>query len=315
MTTVLLVEKLGNLKPLKIKDFQEADFYKKCGYKSPANFQKQHTWKVRIQGTTYFVDLFAKRDVNHSIGENKYEFPPPVDSVLFFGTCLLTAYTKPLGRLSEPPDRVCLTVDLWKQMYDKLYGGFENLADTAETDANEIDELENVPKHKKTKEGYLKDGFVVETKANKLASSTSTSGAGGGGGAPLAKAKKNKTKAKSSNATQPSVTNTASLATSNTSAKATLFEASSDDEDAPIEEEDDDQSTVYTDIEDDEDTTDSVIGSGVGARGGGGGKKKKTAASKKKASSSKDFAAAASMEVTIQELLITDELKEEPYIE
>jgi hypothetical protein len=34
---------------------------------------------------------------------------------------------------------------------------------TAIEDENEIDELENVPKEKKTKQGYLKDGFVVDS--------------------------------------------------------------------------------------------------------------------------------------------------------
>jgi len=28
---------------------------------------------------------------------------------------------------------------------------------------NEIDELENIPKDKKTKQGYLKDGFVIDS--------------------------------------------------------------------------------------------------------------------------------------------------------
>jgi len=36
------------------------------------------------------------------------------------------------------------------------------LANTAIEDENEIDELKNVPKEKKTKSGYLKDGFVVD---------------------------------------------------------------------------------------------------------------------------------------------------------
>jgi hypothetical protein len=46
-------------------------------------------------------------------------------------------------------------------LYEKLFGGFEDLAATALEDEQEIDELANVPKEKKTKEGYLKDGFVV----------------------------------------------------------------------------------------------------------------------------------------------------------
>ena len=48
-------------------------------------------------------------------------------------------------------------------MYEKLFGGFEDLAATCAEDDAEIDELENVPKEKKTKQGYLKDGFVVDS--------------------------------------------------------------------------------------------------------------------------------------------------------
>jgi hypothetical protein len=48
-------------------------------------------------------------------------------------------------------------------MYEKLFGGFEDLAATAIEDENEVDELKNVPKENKTKSGYLKDGFVVDS--------------------------------------------------------------------------------------------------------------------------------------------------------
>jgi len=43
-----------------------------------------------------------------------------------------------------------------------LFGGFENLADTAKEDEEEEDELANIPAEMKTKTGYLKDDFVVE---------------------------------------------------------------------------------------------------------------------------------------------------------
>jgi hypothetical protein len=44
-----------------------------------------------------------------------------------------------------------------------LFGWFEDLAATAAEDEAEEDELANVPKEKKTKQGYLKDGFVVDS--------------------------------------------------------------------------------------------------------------------------------------------------------
>ena len=48
--------------------------------------------------------------------------------------------------------------ETWEGIYEELYGGFEDLGSE---DSDETDELEDVPAEMKTKEGYLKDGFVV----------------------------------------------------------------------------------------------------------------------------------------------------------
>ena len=55
-----------------------------------------------------------------------------------------------------------MSVEVWEKFYEDLFGGFENLADTAKEDEEEEDELENIPAEMKTKTGYLKDGFVVD---------------------------------------------------------------------------------------------------------------------------------------------------------
>ena len=52
---------------------------------------------------------------------------------------------------------------MWEKMYEKLFGGFEDLAATCLEDELEIDELDSIPADKKTKQGYLKDGFVVDS--------------------------------------------------------------------------------------------------------------------------------------------------------
>jgi len=56
-----------------------------------------------------------------------------------------------------------LSIALWDKIYEKLFGGFEDLAATCAEDEEEEDELANVPAEKKTKDGYLKDGFVVDS--------------------------------------------------------------------------------------------------------------------------------------------------------
>ena len=160
---VVIVEKSGSLKSLCVKNFVEDDLYKKCGFKTKDNFKKYDSWKIKSKDLTYIVTLYGK-DVGKANSENKYDFPPPHDNTLFFGNCVLVLHTSYKGEKKEklPPILESLTVDLWEKLYEKLFGGFEDLSSSAIEDEMEIDELENVPESKKTKRGgYLKDGFVV----------------------------------------------------------------------------------------------------------------------------------------------------------
>ena len=159
MTSIIIVEKGGNLKALSVKEYQEADLFKKCGFKKADGFSKQTEWTIKMSGSKYIVAVYGKTE-GKANGENKYDFPPPIDNVLFFGSCALVC-SKVEGSVTSS---VCsLTLELWEKMYEKLFGGFEDLAATCAEDEAEIDELENVPKEKKTKQGYLKDGFVVDS--------------------------------------------------------------------------------------------------------------------------------------------------------
>jgi len=157
--SVIIVEKTGTLKMTNIKEYNEDELYKKCSFKKPDGFSKQTEWSIKMDGKKYMVSLFAKSEGKANT-ENKYDFPPPVDTVLYFGSCALVAKIKDTG--SEEVF-ASLTLELWNKMYEKLFGGFENLADTFQEDEDEEDELANIPAEKKTKQGYLKDGFVVDS--------------------------------------------------------------------------------------------------------------------------------------------------------
>ena len=150
--TIVLVEKNATLKTLTVKDYKESELFKKCGFKKSEDFQKQTQWTCN----GYEVSLYGKIN-GRANNENKYDFPPPVDNVLFFGTCCIVA--KKLGKMEN------LTLDLWEKIYETLFGGFEDLSSTALEDEQEKDELEFVAKEHKTKQGYLKDGFVVDSDA------------------------------------------------------------------------------------------------------------------------------------------------------
>jgi len=158
--SIVIVEKSGELKTMTVKDFKEEELFKKCGFKKADDFIKQVEWSVKLpSGIKYQVQVFAKTE-GRANAENKYDFPPPIDKKLFFGSCAIVAYLKNADGSIKYVD---LTLSLWEKMYEKLFGGFEDLALTAAEDEAEEDELEKVPKEKKTKHGYLKDGFVVDS--------------------------------------------------------------------------------------------------------------------------------------------------------
>ena len=158
---IIIVEKNGTLKMLSIKDFKEEELFKKCGFKKAEDFTNQNQWIVKLNGAKYMIDVYAKTE-GRANNENKYDFPPPIDTKLFFGNCAILA--KKHDTTNDSTFKYTnLSLDLWEKIYEKLFGGFEDLALTAIEDENEIDELENIPKEKKTKDGYLKDGFVVDS--------------------------------------------------------------------------------------------------------------------------------------------------------
>jgi len=163
--TIILVEKNGELKTLSIKDYKEDELYKKCGFKKADDFSKQIDWAAKIEGQKYLISMYGKSEGKANM-ENKYDFPPPVDSKLYFGCCALVAQSR------DDLNKKCLTnlsLELWNKIYEKLFGGFEDLtiAKSEEEDDLEEDDLDVVPKSKKTKTGgYLKDGFVVDDDEN-----------------------------------------------------------------------------------------------------------------------------------------------------
>ena len=151
MTDIIIIETNGTVKQSKVKDLTFETLYKKAGFRADTNFKKRTTWKTTIANENIIIELWAK-DEGKANFENKYDFPPPVDKALYFGICILI-------RVDLNGNIIGLTSDLWKTVYEKLFGGFEDIDEDEECSD---DELENVDKKLKTKHGYLKDGFVVD---------------------------------------------------------------------------------------------------------------------------------------------------------
>lgn len=101
--------------------------------------------------------VFGKRE-GRAGSENKYEFPPPIDNEIYYDNlCLVKCFT---SVKDDEEQRVFLSMDVnqWKRYYEALFDGFDDCKDIDE----EPDELDLVSDKKKTKDGYLKDGFIVD---------------------------------------------------------------------------------------------------------------------------------------------------------
>jgi hypothetical protein len=155
MTSILIIEKSGSIKSLKAKDVAFDNLYKKAGFKSSEGFKSHVTWT----SDSYRISVFGKT-AGKAGQENKYDFPPPIDSTLFFGSCVLVN--------TDADNRILdLSVDAWAKIYEHLFGGFEDLGDEDEEELDTDEELEALKKSgqivKQTKQGYVKDGFIVDS--------------------------------------------------------------------------------------------------------------------------------------------------------
>jgi len=163
MPKIIIIDKTGTLKVLNVKDFSEDTLYKKAGLKSKEGFCLQHTWGPD-DCIDHSIRLYAKK-TGRAGQENKYDFPPPVDNTLFFGPCVLVGCDVDTGEVVD------LEEDDWEEIYEYLFGGFEDIGESDDDDDDEDvdteDELEAIKNKtgvvvKQTKQGYAKDGFIVD---------------------------------------------------------------------------------------------------------------------------------------------------------
>jgi len=157
--TIIIVDKTEVMKTITVKEYKEEELYKKCGFKNSNGFSLQTEWDVKIEGQKYVVAMYGKLDGKSNM-VNKYDWPPPVDNQLYFGSCCLVGMIHDHDNKKVPTN---LSIELWNKIYEKLFGGFEDLT-AKNDDDDEEDELDAIPASKKTKKGgYLKDGFVVDS--------------------------------------------------------------------------------------------------------------------------------------------------------
>jgi hypothetical protein len=151
MPSFIIVEKTGSLKNAKTTDL--VDLYKKCGFKTNEGFSLAHAWSVEFNDTEYKMEIYGKI-TGRANTENKYEFPPPIDNVLFFGNCAAVLYVN--NKMTD------MGTQEFKDIMEHLYGGYSDIGDS---DEDEDEEDENILGLPKTKDGYVKDDFVVSSDA------------------------------------------------------------------------------------------------------------------------------------------------------
>lgn len=152
MTTAIVIDKKGSIKEITIKTFDESELYKKAGFKTNDGFSCATEWGIEIKDKKYTICLYGKTD-GRAGQENKYEFPPPVDNTLFFGSCVLVNHN-----YQDNTKIDSLTKEEWKMIYEALYGGFEDVG-SEDSDESEDEEDLTLPR---TKSGYVKDDFIVD---------------------------------------------------------------------------------------------------------------------------------------------------------
>lgn len=150
MVKIVIINRLGETKTLNVSTLNYDELYKKCKFRKKDGFERWNTWKLKWEDKDIFVHLFAKKEGRHTT-INKYDLPPPLDKILFYGSMAVVASSDAEG--DEPVD---CTTDKWQILYEQLFGGFEDVED------EDTSEEEFIPPALRAQHGYSKEhNFIV----------------------------------------------------------------------------------------------------------------------------------------------------------
>ena len=152
MVKVIVVKKTGTFKIDSYNHENDEKLYKVAGLKNSNDFECVATWNMRNEkNNMYDYCVYAKKTGNAG-QENKYDFPPPIDNDLFFGSCII------LKKNNESYKSIRL--EEWDFIYESLFGGFEDIGEYDSEDEENEEEFDDDVEF--TKSGYVQDGFVVD---------------------------------------------------------------------------------------------------------------------------------------------------------
>lgn len=155
MTKYIIIKKNGDVEQKQTRnDIDSEELYKLCNYKNAKDFKKLHYFMINKNGEddpNNCYEIYGKSD-GRANSENKYEFPPPIDTNLYFGTLCIVK--------KEDDSFSDLTIEEWEKKYEDLFGGFEDIENSDEEERSVDSELYSSDEY--TKEGYHKDSFVID---------------------------------------------------------------------------------------------------------------------------------------------------------
>ena len=154
MKSILFINKNGAIKDLQIETnkINKDMLIESFGIRDSLEYIG--SWKV----DNYHYVLYSHND-GKAGRENKYELPPPLDSILLFNEIIIVKCKQVKKNTCSKLEN--LSPQSWKHVYNKLYGGMENI-DQTDDESESLDDEEDMDEDVSyTKSGYVKDGFVV----------------------------------------------------------------------------------------------------------------------------------------------------------
>ena len=123
MFDILIIDKSKKTSFMKVINID--NLYKKIGLKTEEGFLKHCEWNIAVSNyPQLYINLYGKK-IGKANNENKFNFPPPLDKEIFFGKCILVAYTKN----NKEVQYISLNEELWHNIYLKLTTISESIVD------------------------------------------------------------------------------------------------------------------------------------------------------------------------------------------
>lgn len=151
MIKYLIVSKNGIIEEKKTRlTIENENIYRLCGYNSKTNVEMIHSFPSKTsKNITY--QIYGKKE-GRANSENKYELPPPVDTILLFGNLSIIKIVNEL--------HADLSSNEWNEVYESLFGGFEDIGNSDDEERSMDSTIYSDSEY--TKEGYHKDSFVID---------------------------------------------------------------------------------------------------------------------------------------------------------